>query len=222
MAKQWDRFDLHPGQVQVPCGRIQNNDHTSGQRCPPQVWEGSRLSERKHLVRQGTHHDRLSLAEKLTQCIHIRQVGTQKQRIVEETDQLTEFDTFSSSDRRADKHVLLPAVTVQQNIKGGKRHGEEGYPLLLTQFLENRLQPSLDGKIYKATVRRDPRGVWMIDGQLQCREITCQLRLPVLASRQATIRSQPIVKPGCIIDVLDGQGRLVSALPFGRCLVGLL
>ena len=173
-------------------------------------------------MRQSVHHDCMSLFEKFPECPDICQVGAQEQRIVEVADQVAKLGTVSGSHRRADKHVLLPAVTVQQNIKGGKRHGEEGYPLLLTQFLDNRLQPSLDGKIYKATVRRDPRGVWMIDGQLQCREITCQLHLPVLASRQATIRSQPIVKPGCIIDVLDGQGRLVSALPFGRWLVGLL
>ncbi|MFT3764374.1 MAG: hypothetical protein QM820_02455 [Minicystis sp.] len=148
-------------------------------------------------------HPREQLAERRAR----RGLRADHQRVEEEADEPLRLGAAPVGDRRADGHVLLPAVPVEQRrVRREERH-EERRALALREIDDGpRERPRQRERVARPAVRRDRRAR-PIRGQIEHARGALQLGPPVGELLLGDLAREPAPLPGRVVGVLDRQLR---------------
>ena len=85
--------------------------------------------ERKLLVLDRVERAAMYAADQLLEAWRARQLVAKDDRVDERPDDLLQLGPGAGVDRRADDHVILVRVAVEQNVERGEHRAEERRPL---------------------------------------------------------------------------------------------
>ena len=145
-------------------------------------------------------------------CVH---PVAQHQGVDVEADLRFEIGVFSAGYWRAQQDLLLAGIPVQQGFHQGDQRHEQGRAVLPTQGAQVirlfRSQMETEGIPLEGL----HRGAGEVGGQIEHRDLTGQLLVPVVAVRFDLLVFQTLVLPGGVVFVLNaerGQGALFTAV----------
>ncbi len=145
--------------------------------------------------------------------------GAQHQRVDEEADQAFGLGVGAVGDRRAHHHVGLARPAVEQHVEGREQRHEEGHALASAESAERVRRARVEREGSAAAAVRGSGGSGAIGGQIDRGGGAGEATLPVGELPIEGLAGQPAPLPGCVVGVLDRQGRQGRRATLGEGLV---
>ena len=146
------------------------------------------------------------------------QVPTQHQHVHEVADQPLQLRSTAAGNRHPDRHIVLPAVAIQEHLERCEQRHEQCGALASAELLQpaREILSKLESEAPAPVALHRRR--WPIGGQLQHRQVRQRL-LPVGKLLRQRVPLQPFPLPHCIVRVLHRQLRQRRGPSLTECLV---
>ncbi len=159
------------GQDQLRARRVLQDEHRLEQRRAAQVSRRlqlfHQLLERHVLVIVGAERGVTHLGQQLAEGELRGEAGAQHQGVDEDANEALRLRVAASGDGRADQHVVLARVALQEGLEGGEQHHEGGGVLALREGLDRFAEPGWQRHRHRGAQVREGRGPRLVGGQLQ-------------------------------------------------------